>query len=391
MPSKGFLTSLLGLLFLSSSAPAASLFQPDSTTAAPPRHVTRSAEWETLAAGLPEEARFRKIVRLRYNRVDGPAVILGAAFQTGRGPAPVLFAEGGYAYSRERGLYEAGFSVPFGDRPLVTFGGSGYRRTATEDEWIVSEGENTIFALFARTDDRDHYEAEGGEAYAAWAPGSDFELRAGGRVEEQRSLSTRTRIALTGHHPVFRPNAPIQDGEDQAFTVRARIGPAALPHRGGTSGEALYERSGDPLKGDYEYGRVRGVVRHKIQLTRTMEFRARLVAGSTLSGALPPQKLWYLGGIGTLRGHDYKTFVGDQFFVLNAEFYRRARKNIYAFTFLDTGAAWFGKENLDRQHPALDAGLGIRIADGPAAVTVAKNLRDSDSKPLVGVRLGGSF
>jgi hypothetical protein len=168
--------------------------QPDSTFVRDtrPAPVARSAEWETLAAGLPEEARFRKIVRLRYNRVDGPAVILGAAFQTGRGPAPVLFAEGGYAYSRERGLYEAGFSVPFGDRPRITLGASGYRVTATEDEWIVSEGENTIFALVARTDYRDHYEAEGGRGYLAWSPGSDFELRVGGRLEEQRSLATRT-------------------------------------------------------------------------------------------------------------------------------------------------------------------------------------------------------
>jgi len=117
------LAVLVVTLFSNSSASA----QTDSTFArdTPPKPVARSAEWETLSTGLPEEARFRKIVRLRYNRVDGPAAILGAAFQTGRGPAPVLFGEGGYAYSRERGLYEAGFSVPFGDRPLITIGASG--------------------------------------------------------------------------------------------------------------------------------------------------------------------------------------------------------------------------------------------------------------------------
>jgi len=382
-PGPFILAALLGA-FQVPSLSAASSFQPDSIV------VHRPAEWETVTT-LPEEARFRKIVGLRYNRVDGPAATLGAAFQTGRGPAPVLFAQGTYAYSRERGLYEAGFSVPFGDRPEITIGGSGYRRTATEDEWIVSEGENTLFAFFARTDYRDYYESEGGQAYLAWQPGSDFELTLGGRVEDERSLSTRTRVAVFGHHPVFRPNPDILEGEDQSLALRARIGPSKLPLRGGTSGELLYERSGDPLKGDFEYGRVRGVVRHKIRLKPGTDFRARLVGGSTLTGSLPPQKLWYAGGIGTLRGHDYKTFVGDQFFVMNAELYRRVRKNVFGFTFLDTGAAWFGKENLDRQRPALDAGLGIRIADGPAAITVAKNLRDSGSKPLVGVRLGGSF
>jgi len=392
--SVALLLALLGIL-PATACPAATI-QPDSAfvhdvSPAPPPRLNRSADWETLATGLPEEARLRRIVRLRYNRVDGPALTLGAAFQTGRGVAPVLFAEGTYAYSRDRGLYEAGFTVPFGDRPILTVGGSGYRRTATEDDWIVPEGENTIFALAARTDYRDYYESEGGQGFVAWAPGSDFELRAGGRVEDERSLATRTRVSLTGRHPVFRPNSSIQEGELQALTLHARIGPTEVPLRGGTSGEALYERAGDPLHGDFEYGTLSGSVRHRVRLSPTMDFRARLVAGSTLTGSLPPQKLWYAGGIGTLRGHDYKAFNGDQFFVLNAELYRRARKNLWAFTFLDAGAAWLGRDNLSRQRPAIDAGLGLRIADGPAAITVAKNLRDSGSKPLVGVRLGGSF
>ncbi|HZE18478.1 MAG TPA: BamA/TamA family outer membrane protein [Candidatus Angelobacter sp.] len=371
--------------------PADSAFTREAAPAPAPVPVTRTAEWETLSTGLPEEARLRRIVRMRYNRVDGPAVLLGAAYQTGRGPAPVLFAEGGYAYSRKKGLYEAGFEAPFGDRPLLTVGGSVFRRTATEDEWIVSEGENTLFALFARTDYRDYYEAEGGEAYVAWSPGTDFELKGGGRVESERSLSTRTRVSLFGRHPVFRPNPAIQEGDDQALTLHVRVGPAKIPLRGGTYGEALYERSGRPFSGDFEYGRLRGAVRHRIRLSPARDFRARLIAGSTLTGVLPAQKLWYVGGIGTLRGHDFKSFAGDQFFLANAEIYQRARKNIYAYTFLDCGAAWFGRGNIDRQRPALDAGLGVRIGEGPAAVTVAKNLRDGGSKPLVGVRLGGSF
>ncbi len=375
------------------SQPDSLALQPDTSSArvVPPPPVARSAEWETLATGLPEEARFRPIAGFRYNRVDGPALTAGAAFQTGRTPAPVLFAQATYAYSRERGLYEAGFTAPFGDRPLVTVGGTIYRRTATEDGWIVSEGENTIFALLARTDYRDHYESEGAQGFLTWAPGSDVEVRGGVRVESERSLSTRTRVSLTGRHPVFRPNPSIQDGDEQALTLGLRLGPAELPAKGGTHGEAVYERSGDPLHGDFEYGRLRGGVRYKRRLSKTQDFRARLVAGSTLTGALPPQKIWYVGGIGTLRGHDYKSSAGDQFFVANAEFYQRARKNLYAFALLDCGASWFGSENLDRQRPGLDAGLGIRIAQGPAAVTVAKNLRDSGSKLRVGVRLGGAF
>ena len=357
----------------------------------PPPPVRRAAEWETLETGLPEEARFHPIIRVRYNRVDGPTPTFGAAFQPARAPAPVLFAEGTYAFSRKRPLYEAGFEAPVGDRPWLQIGGSVYRRTATEDDWIVTEGENTIFALLARTDYRDHYESEGWHGYVAWSPGSDFSVRGGARFESQASLSVNTRISLTGRHAEFRANPPIEDGDEQAFTVGCRIGPAKLPIRGGAHGEAHYERSGPPLEGEFEYGRLRGAIRNRIRLSPTQDFRVRLIAGSTLTGALPAQKIWHVGGIGTLRGHDFKTYAGDQFFVANAEFYQRARKNVYAFTFLDTGAAWFGRDNLGRQRPAVDLGLGVRIAEGPAALTVAKNLRDENSKLRVGVRLGDRF
>src|SRR5439155_237830 len=125
-----------------------------------------------------------------------------------------------------------------------------------------------------------------------WSPGSDFSLRGGARLESQASLSVKTRVSLTGRHPEFPPNPPIEDGDEQAFTVRCRIGPAQLPIRGGTHGEAAYERSGSPLQGEFEYGRLRGSIRNRTRLSPTQEFRVRLVAGSTVSGALPGQKVW---------------------------------------------------------------------------------------------------
>jgi hypothetical protein len=353
--------------------------------------VRRPAEWDTLPGGLPEEARFRPIVRFRYNRVDGPAPTVGAAFETARAPAPVLYASYTHAFSRERGLYEAGFTERLGDRPRLSAGASIYRRTATEDAWIVGETENTLFALFARTDYRDYYEAAGGSGQAEWRPGSDVAVRAAVRVESEVSLRTRTRVSAFGGDDTFRPNPPVAHGNDRAYTITARIGPETLPVRGGTQGEVTWERSGDPLHSDFDYGRLRAVARTRIQLSPAQDLRARAIAGTTRQGTLPPQRIWYLGGIGTLRGHDYKARSGDQFFLANAEYVRRLRKNLFGLAFLDYGAAWFGRGNLDRQIPALDGGIGLRLGEGPVLFTLAKNLRDSGSPLLFGVRLGGSF
>jgi Omp85 superfamily domain len=356
------------------------------------RAVRRPAEWDTVATGLPEEARLCYLVGFRYNRVDGPAPSAGLCVERDDDPQPILLAAYTHAFSRERGLFDVRMHERLGGWPRVALGGRVYRRTASKDEWIVGEVENTLFALFARTDYRDYYEAEGGRAYLAVDPGRDVGIKLEVRAEEQRSLRTRTRVSAFGKEDRFQPNPPIERGNDRGWTLTARIGPEKLPPRGGTQGEVSWERSGDPLTSDFDYGRLSAMFHTLQRLGPRLDFRARGFLGSTREGVLPPQELWQLGGIGTLRGHRYKEYSGDQFFLLNAEQYCRVRKrSLYVFGFLDYGAAWFGSGNWERQRPALDGGLGIRLAEGPLSFHVAKNLRDSGSPVLFGVRLGGSF
>jgi hypothetical protein len=373
------------------SVPAAA---PDTARAAPsppPPASFHAAEWETLYGGLPEEARLGPVFNFRYNRVDGPAVTLGAAVSREDAPAPLLYAKLGYAFSRERGLYDAGFEIPFGNDAIFRVGGAAYRRTATQDGWIVGETENTFFALFARTDYRDHYESKGFEGRVIWDPGRDFALGVEGRFESERSLETSTKFSLFGDEDEFRENPPVEEGDLGLLTATARVGPSTLPREGGTSADLTYERAGDPMGGDFEYGRLRGALRGRTRFARSQEARARIIGGSTVDGTLPSQMNWHVGGIGTLRGHEYKKHDGDQFLLANAEYYYMFRKNMWGLAFLDWGSAWFGRDNIDRQQFALDGGLGIRLGDGPTMVTVARNLQRSDAPYLVGVRLGGTF
>lgn len=364
---------------------------PDSIAAPQPPPVPfHDAGWETLTT-IPDEALLRPLYNFRYNRVDGPAPTAGLAVRSERAPAPLVFAQAGYAVSRERLLLEGGLEVPFGDPVRLRVGGTAYRRTATEDAWIVDEVENTIFALLARTDYRDYYESEGFETRVIWEPGLDLSLRADVRIEEQRSLANEANVSLTGHEDRFRENPAIDEGQDGVLSGTVRIGPASIPSDGGSRGILTYERAGDPVHGDFEYGRVRGSASARVRLSPKQDARARLVGGSTRTGSLPSQKVWHLGGISTLRGEDFKRFSGDQFLLANAEYYLLARKNVWAFGFLDWGMAWFGKDNLSRQQFVLDGGIGVRIAEGPLAVTAARNLQRSDAAIRVGVRLGGSF
>jgi hypothetical protein len=364
---------------------------PPSESLPPPAIPRTPAGWETLATGLPEEARLRLLPAFRYNRVDGATPGAGAAFRNERDVAPLVYAMVSYATGRDRFLGAAGFEAPIGDPARLRAGADAYRRTATEDAWIVGELENTLFALVARTDYRDHYEATGVAGRVIWEPGKDAALEAGVRIQNEASLPTRVRFSVFGKDDRFRANPPIEPGDEGLLSVSARIGPARFPPRGGAWGTLGYERAGGFLERDFDYGRLRASARVLHRFTPRQAVRGRALAGSTREGRLPLQKLWHVGGIGTLRGHDYKAFTGDQFFLVNAEYLVRVRKNLFPFAFVDWGAAWFGAGNLDRQRPGLDLGVGLRVGEDPAAITVARDMRRADAPLRVGVRFGGSF
>ena len=369
------------------AAPAADSLQ---TPAAPPP-VHRPAEWETLSTGLPEEYRASLLTQFRYNRVDGPAVTVGLKVSNELNPLPLLRAQVGYAYSRERLVAEFGADVPIGRHRRITLGATGYRRTASEDAWIVGETENTIFALLSRKDYRDYYEAEGFEAHIAVAPGRDVGFSAGAHVEDQRGLDVETRVAVWGVDDLFRENPDIDEGEEGLVWGAVRVGPATIPSKGGSRVELRYERAGGPIERDFDYGRFRIQGNIRQRLAPGQGFRARAIAASTQSGSPTLQKVWDVGGIGTLRGEPFKSQSGDQFYLLNAEYSYLFHKNLHALAFLDWGTAFYGKDAWAESRPALDGGIGIRIAEGPAMITLARNLQRSDAPYLVGVRLGGTW
>jgi outer membrane protein assembly factor BamA len=103
------------------------------------------------------------------------------------------------------------------------------------------------------------------------------------------------------------------------------------------------------------------------------------------------QKEFYVGGIGTLRGHDYKALTGDQMILGNIEYGAHAGKNVGLFVFVDSGKAWYGDGGFLDQRLELDAGVGIELLCQQTQIYAGKNLKDPDSPILVGLRLNRTF
>ena len=89
------------------------------------------------------------------------------------------------------------------------------------------------------------------------------------------------------------------------------------------------------------------------------------MVGGISDAPLPRQRLFYLGGLGTLRGYGFKEFVGDNMLLFNMEYrFRLARANPFsaaATAFIDSGHAWHNGERpkINRFNTSIGVGLSL--------------------------------
>ncbi|MFT0861224.1 autotransporter assembly complex protein TamA [Ancylobacter sp. G4_0304] len=134
---------------------------------------------------------------------------------------------------------------------------------------------------------------------------------------------------------------------------------------------------------------------------------ARVAAGSVLGASLddiPPQRRFYVGGGGSLRGYDYQSasprnadgviIGGRSFFEASVEARIRLTDTIGVVPFMDMGSA-FTSELPDFDEMKYSAGIGLRYytAIGPLRLDVAFPLNPSPEDGTYGiyVSLGQSF
>jgi outer membrane protein assembly factor BamA len=117
------------------------------------------------------------------------------------------------------------------------------------------------------------------------------------------------------------------------------------------------EHAGAGLRGDFDFDRYQVDVRRYQPFSRFDNLNLRLRAGSS-TGDVPAQKLFALGGIGTLPAFGYKDFSGNRLVLANAEYLVNGRmfddndlfpswlmRNVNLILFMDAGYAATSPEN----------------------------------------------
>jgi hemolysin activation/secretion protein len=96
------------------------------------------------------------------------------------------------------------------------------------------------------------------------------------------------------------------------------------------------EITGSGFGGDFDYRRHIISARYRKGLSPHQDFGVRAIGGWS-DGFLPPQRLFGLGGIGSVHGYEFKQVVGDSIRLANLEYALGWRDGLKGFGFFDIG------------------------------------------------------
>ncbi len=270
-----------------------------------------------------------------YNRVDGFNLQLFGRYRSSDSKSK-LWGGGGHAFSRDRWLYDVGFSQKLFDLHHFFFGASAYRQTWSQDAWILGKGENSFATLFLRADLMDYTEKEGISIFAEQEYKNTHFLRVTYSVDQFKALDKETDWSLTRGPKRFRRNfstVPLDTVSRYFDDSNSEIATLTFNYTfdtrndlknpdAGWLGKAEWELAGGALGKDQDYSRIVLTFERIQPLWPKHTFLAHAVYGTSIH-RLPLQKLFFLGGIGTLRGYRFKQFYGDRMMLVNLEYHAR--------------------------------------------------------------------
>jgi hypothetical protein len=299
---------------------------------------------------------------LRFNRVEGLSAGAAMSQELGRGLSWTLGGRLGTADLEPNGELR----LVRGDAIRGIAIGV-YRRLAVVDDWGAPLGlGNSVNALLFGRDEGFYYRTTGAELSGVNGP---VEWRV--FAEQQRTADVETQFSVPHliNGFVFRENVMATRADLAGASVRVPFSLGLDPQALRLSGVLRLEGA----TGDLDYGR--GAL--DVTLSRTLPWRlagALTMSGGTTAGDVPTQRLWYLGGTHTVRGHAIGTNEGDAYWLGRAEL-STDQLAFRPVVFFDAG--WAGSRD-DWAHPGqpmLGAGLGWSILEGLIRFDIAKAIR----------------
>jgi hypothetical protein len=315
-----------------------------------------------------------------------------------------------YKFARKEPGYTFGLERPFFADGVLQVGASIHDLTGSDDRWRLQDVEQSLVAFAFRNSFRDYHRRKGWQAYAAVRPFAQHEWLALWRSESHGALANETSYGVFRDDHPFRANAVAQEGRLHAlvlgYTFDSRglteesIGERYRRHQvddffGSTAGrdtgariEWRSELAPAAFDHDFDFSRHVLTARAWIGTSPQRTLTGRAIAGFS-DGALPTQRLFGLGGVGSVHGYAFKEAVGEGMLLLNGEFLQRfGRSGIAGIAFIDSGRV---SRPIAGSSDRWLNGVGLGIELGGSRVEFGWRLDDIPSSLQVLFRLGPTW
>ncbi len=234
-----------------------------------------------------------------------------------------IFGEVSWGLANERWNYQLGIESTGGwwEEHKLHAGTSIYCTTDVRDRDILpSDAEQVAAALLHGGDMRDYYQRNGSEIFLHWAPKNyyHFDLRI--RDEYHSSLEKHYDWSFFNRDELKQDNLPITEGRLKGVQVTLSFNTLDeyLEEADGWLNNFTIEHSNQRLGSDFHFTVGQIHLRRYIYPTNNSLLNFRFKAGVS-THPLPIQRKFIIGGFGTLRGYQFREFMGDNLVVANIE------------------------------------------------------------------------
>jgi len=309
---------------------------------------------------------------LVYNRIDGLTLqgqIFNNNFDWDRA-ATSFYGGAGYGFKSKEFYYRLGLNRYWLPRTPIEIGVGAYKQLESEDTWYMPTNENDFHAFFVNYDWYDYYQVEGFGGVVRFNPQRWISLGARYAQETETPRVKTTDWALFGGERDFRANewltgwdpdkalrtyAPADDGDLKRWEYFLHVDVTSWgrsrPGRGMVLDASLEQVEHQSNAGTFNYERFQAELKAYLSLSRIDHLALRVRVGSTKTDdgfetVVPIQHRYYLGGVGSLRGYDFKQFTGNRIFLATAEYTLGANgwtpllSDLALTVFFDYGLAW---------------------------------------------------
>jgi Omp85 superfamily domain len=347
-----------------------------------------------------------------FSPVDGASPAIGFAttiFDHSHFNHTYINGYASYKFGREEPGYSFGVERPFFSGPKLVVGAELHDMTASDDLWRISSLEQTLVSLAFKNTFRDYYRRRGEQLFAVLRVDDHNELSAMARWDRHEPLANSTSYSFFRDDEIYRPNRPVADQHVNAFVLgytfdtRVLSGPGqpatyerhvkdnlfghGLRQSPGFRFEWTSEVAGGGMKGDADFDRHILNARGYVATTSRTFLSLRGLFGFS-NGTLPVERLFSIGGIGSVHGYRFKEVSGTGMTLFNAEYQlnlwgsRRNHGGGNVFAFYDAGrvtardgAAVVPLEPLAKAGEWLS---GVGVGFGIAGVRVEFGFRTDD-------------